>query len=121
MIDIQEITQKIMEEENNLIAKAFTFHIGSLLMNNGIIPVMTKYTFDDLDAITDTDKYKIVKKFGISFDELDTREHDKQVKDKAIDDFVELCLKHKSKDDYPIMCFDEETIKKFAEQLKAGD
>lgn len=36
----------------------------------------------------------------------------------ALDDFAKLCLKHKSKDDYPIMCFDEFTIKRFVEQLK---
>lgn len=39
---------------------------------------------------------------------------------KAIDDFVDICLRHKSKDDYPVMCFDEFTINKFAEQLKEG-
>lgn len=44
----------------------------------------------------------------------------KEQYNKAIDDFASLCLKHKSKDDYPVMCFDEFTIKKFAEQLKEG-
>lgn len=44
----------------------------------------------------------------------------KQGYNKAIDDFAEILLKHKSKDEYPIMVFDEFTIKKFAEQLKDG-
>ena len=48
---IDEITEKIIESKNNDIAKAFTMHIGSLLINNGIVPIMTEYTRDDVENI----------------------------------------------------------------------
>ena len=57
-----------------------------------------------------------MKKFGISFDELDTSEHDKQVYNKAIEDFncyvihEESIGNIKSLDDYD----------RIAEHLKGG-
>ena len=86
---INEITEKIIESKNNDIAKAFTMHIGSLLLTNGIVPVMTEYTGNDVKNITDTDEYKLVMEYGITFKELDCSKHDKEIYSKAIDDFVE--------------------------------
>lgn len=36
----------------------------------------------------------------------------------AIDDLIEELLKYKSKDEYPVMCFDEFTIRMLAEKVK---
>ena len=85
---IDEITEKIIESKNNDIAKAFTMHIGSLLINNGIVPIMTEYTGNDVKNITDTDEYKLVMEYGIAFKELDCSKHDKEIYNKALDDFV---------------------------------
>ena len=87
---IDEITEKIIESKNNDIAKAFTMHIGSLLLNNGIVPVMTEYTGNDVKKITDTDEYKLVMEYGVAFKELDCSKHDKEIYNKAIDDFVKF-------------------------------
>lgn len=87
MIDIQEITRKIIEEKENIIAKAFTVQIGELLKENGIVPVMTEYTKQDIDNITDASEYKMVTEFGVAFKELDTSKHDAQVKADAIYEF----------------------------------
>ena len=54
---IDEITEKIIESKNNDIAKAFTMHIGSLLSNNGIVPVMTEYTVKDIKNITNRNEH----------------------------------------------------------------
>lgn len=86
---IDEITKKIIEERENNIAKAFTMNITSLLRNNGIIPIITEYTFNDLNTIIDNDKYKIACKYGLCFEKLDTTEHDKEIYNKSIDDFQE--------------------------------
>ena len=87
---IDDIAEKIIESRNNDIAKAFTMHIGSLLLNNGIVPVMTEYTGNDVKNITDTNEYKLVMEYGIAFKELDCSEHDKEIYNKAIDDFVKF-------------------------------
>ena len=87
-ITIDDITEKIIETRNNDIAKAFTMHIGSLLLNNGIVPVMTEYTGNDVKNITDTNEYKLVMEYGVAFKELDCSKHDKEIYNKAIDDFV---------------------------------
>ena len=87
-ITIDDITEKIIESKNNDIAKAFTMHIGSLLLNNGIVPVMTEYTGNDVKNITDTNEYKLVMEYGVAFKELDCSKHDKEIYNKAIDDFV---------------------------------
>lgn len=87
---IDEITEKIIESKNNYIAKAFTMHIGSLLINNGIVPVMIEYTGNDVKNITDTNEYKLVMEYGVAFQELDCSMHDKEIHNKAIDDFVKL-------------------------------
>ena len=85
---IDDIAEKIIESRNNDIAKAFTMHIGSLLLNNGIVPVMTEYTGNDVKNITDTNEYKLVMEYGVAFKELDCSKHDKEIYNKAIDDFV---------------------------------
>ena len=118
---IDEITEKIIERKNNDIEKAFTMHIGSLLINNGIVPIMTEYTRDDVKNITDTNEYKLVMEYGISFKELDCSKHDNEIYKKAIDDFVKLVKKH----DWNIRNRNENAfiygaIDKIAEQLKAG-
>ena len=113
---IDEITEKIIESKNNDIAKAFTMHIGSLLINNGIVPIMTEYTRNDVKNIIDTNEYKLVMEYGIAFRELDCSKHDKQVYNKAIDDFVKMA--------YDELLYNEHLteidINYIAEQLKVG-
>lgn len=112
---IEEITEKIIESKNNDIAKAFTMHIGSLLINNGIVPIMTEYTGNDVKNITNTDEYKLVMEYGITFKELDCSKHDKEIYNKAIDDLMEKVSE----------CFisgaDWNYLVQEAKQLKAGD
>lgn len=120
-MSIDEITEKIIESKNNDIAKAFTMHIGSLLINNGIVPIMTEYTGNDVKNITDANEYKLVMEYGIAFKELDCSNHDKEIYNKAIDDFVDkfisLC------DDGEFMAqineFSATTILELAEQLRS--
>ena len=123
---IDEITEKIIESKNNDIAKAFTMHIGSLLINNGIVPVMTEYTGNDVKIITDTNEYKLVMEYGIAFKELDCSKHDKEIYNKAIDDFAEKLkeMANNSSTKY-IRLSEKETIttygvEQIAEQLKTG-
>lgn len=113
MIDIEEMTNKIIEEKNNIIARAFTFQIGKLLTNNGIVPIMKEYTQKDIDTITDTDRYEVVMKYGVSFDELDTTEHDKQVRADTIKEFVEKINEYCSMSD-----MNRKMISQIAEKLK---
>ena len=118
---IDDIAEKIIESRNNDIAKAFTMHIGSLLINNGIVPIMTEYTGNDVKNITDANEYKLVMEYGIAFNELDCSKHDKEIYNKAIDDFVNLVKKH----DWNIRNRNENAfiygaIDKMAEQLKEG-
>ena len=119
---IDEITEKIIERKNNDIAKAFTMHIGSLLINNGIVPIMTEYTRDDVKNITDTNEYKLVMEYGISFNQLDCSRHDNEIYKKAIDDFVQMVKEHQyvlsdviNSKDYGMFTVGIEQI---AEQLK---
>ena len=86
---ITEITEKIVENKNNDIAKAFAMHIGNLLINNGIVPIMTENTRNDVKNIKDANEYKLVMEYGISFNELDCSRHDREVYNKAINDFQE--------------------------------
>ena len=116
---IEEITEKIIESKNNDIAKAFTLHICGLLLNNGIVPIMTEYTENDVENIEDADEYKIVMEYGVAFKKLDCTEHDKKVYNKAIDDFVNFantCPEIEEEDYIRGMSLEE-----MAEQLKAGD
>ena len=121
---IDDITEKIIESKNNDIAKAFTMHIGSLLINNGIVPIMTEYTGNDVKNITDTNEYKLVMEYGVAFKELDCSKHDKEIYNKAIDDFVHKVKEHQyvlsdviNSKDYGMFTIGIEQI---AEQLKAG-
>ena len=115
---IEEITEKIIESRNNDIAKAFTLHISSLLLHNGIVPVMTEYIENDVENIEDKDEYKIVMEYGIAFKELDCSEHDKEIYSNAIDDFVNFA------NTMPTVEVDGEIrpmrLEEMAEQLKAG-
>ena len=117
-ITIDDVTEKIIETRNNDIAKAFTMHIGSLLLNNGIVPVMTEYTGNDVKNITDTNEYKLVMEYGIAFKELDCSKHDKEIYNKAIDDFVNFA------NTMPTVEVDGEIrpmwLEEMAEQLKVG-
>ena len=117
-ITIDDITEKIIETSNNDIAKAFTMHIGSLLLNNGIVPVMTEYTGNDVKNITDTNEYKLVMEYGVAFKELDCSKHDKEIYNKAIDDFVNFA------NTMPTVEVDGEIrpmwLEEMAERLKAG-
>ena len=117
-ITIDDITEKIIETRNNDIAKAFTMHIGSLLLNNGIVPVMTEYTGNDVKNITDTNEYKLVMEYGVAFKELDCSKHDKEIYNKAIYDFVKFA------NTMPTVEVDGEIrpmwLEEMAEQLKAG-
>ena len=88
-MNVFEITEKIVESKNNDIAKAFAMHIGNLLINNGIVPIMTEKTRKDIKNIKDTYEYKLVMEYGISFNELDCSKHDREVYNKAIEDFQE--------------------------------
>ena len=116
---IDEITEKIIESKNNDIAKAFTMHIGSLLINNGIVPIMTEYTRNDVKNITDVNEYKLVMEYGVTFKELDCSKHDKEIYNKAIYDFVKFA------NTMPTVELEDGTIRpmwleEMAEQLKAG-
>ena len=118
-ITIDDITEKIIETRNNDIAKAFTTHIGSLLLNNGIVPVITEYTGNDVKNITDTNEYKLVMEYGVAFKELDCSKHDKEIYNKAIDDFVNVCEKQFTTM-YGQRYVDMRDIVNIAEQLKEG-
>ena len=116
---IDEITEKIIESKNNDIAKAFTMHIGSLLINNGIVPIMTEYTRNDVKNIIDTNEYKLVMEYGIAFRELDCSKHDKEIYNKAIDDFVRFAntmptIESEDGEIRPMW------LEEIAEKLKAG-
>ena len=115
---IDKITEKIIESKNNDIAKAFTMHIGSLLLNNDIVPIMTEYTGNDVKNITDTNEYKLVMEYGVAFEELDCSKHDKEIYNKAIDDFVNFANTMPTVEVYgeirPMW------LEEMAEQLKAG-
>ena len=124
---IDDITEKIIESKNNYIAKAFTMNIGNLLINNGIVPIITEYTRNDVKNITDTDEYKLVMEYGITFKELDCSKHDKEIYNKAIDDFAGRIIRYV---DCGHLCSPSEMrwsdlsvvemVKKLAEKLKKG-
>ena len=118
---IDDITEKIIESRDNDIAKAFTMHIGSLLLNNGIVPVITEYTGNDVKNITDINEYKLVMEYGVSFKELDCSKHDKEIYNKAIDDFAEK-LHHEEFDNaYGVhIVLTPQQVDELAKQLKAG-
>lgn len=124
---IDEITEKIIKSKNNDIAKAFTMHIGSLLINNGIVPIMTEYTGNDVKNITDRNEYKLVMEYGVAFKELDCSKHDKEIYNRALDDFA-ILMKESINHDWATTKISEQIIynrlfdkcNEIAEQLKAG-
>lgn len=105
-MDIKRICQKISEEKDNLVAKAFTCQIASLLLTNGIVPIMTEHSFDDLETITDSDRYKLVYELGITFDSLDTSKHDAKIRADAIEECMSAIVNTESKVFNP--CADKE-------------
>ena len=115
---IEEITEKIIESRNNDIAKAFTLHISSLLLHNGIVPIMTEYTENDVENIEDKDEYKIVMEYGVAFKELDCAEHDKKIYNKAIDDYNKELKEYLRR--FTVHYVSDADFDKIAEQLKAG-
>ena len=78
-----EIANKIREEEDNTIAKAFTVYSGDLLRRNGIKPILTKVELP-FDECSDVNEYHIVSRYGYMFERLDTSVHDKQIMDEVI-------------------------------------
>lgn len=124
---IDEITEKIIESKNNDIAKAFTMQIGSLLTNNGIVPVMTEYTVTDIKNITNRNEHKLFTEYGVAFKELDCSKHDKEIYNRAVDDLVEKVeLKYLGvhPDELYEKYYPREIclqVKEIAEQLKAGE
>lgn len=92
-MDIERISKKIREEKDNLIAKAFTSQITSLLVKNGIVPIITEHKRQDLESIADTERYLLVYKLGVTFDSLDTSEHDKQIRAEVIDECIDIITK----------------------------
>ena len=116
---IEEITEKIIESRNNDIAKAFTLHISSLLLRNGIVPIMTEYTENDVENIEDTDEYKIAMEYGIAFKELDCTEHDKKIYNKAIDDYSKELKEYLRR--FTVHYVSDADFDYVAEQLKKGD
>ena len=119
-ITIDDITEKIIESKNNDIAKAFTMHIGSLLINNGIVPIMTECTRNDVKNITDTNEYKLVMEYGIAFKELDCSKHDKEIYNRALNNLINACEKQFTTM-YGQRYVDMRDIKNIAEQLKVKE
>ena len=116
---IDKITEKIIESKNNDIAKAFTMNIGNLLLNNGIVPVMTEYTKNDVKNITDTNEYKLVMEYVVAFKELNCSKHDKEIYNKSLNNFVNACEKQFTTM-YGQRYVDMRDIVNIAEQLKTG-
>lgn len=84
----EEILDKIKEERDNTIAQAFTRDIGSLLISNGIVPVMTDYSANEIQCIISKDKFKLIMEYGIVFDELDTSKHDAKIREDTIEEVL---------------------------------
>lgn len=120
---INEITDKIIESKDNDIAQAFTMDIGNLLINNGIVPIMTEYTGNYIKNIADKNEHKLIMEYGISFKELDCSKHDKKIYNEAIDDFksrLEERILDGEMIDEKFAYIDNYDIDEIAEQLKAG-
>ena len=73
---IDEIVKDIQEKKDNAMAMEFTKCIGELLKKNGVTPKITEYS-----GISQTDK-TFETRYGVSIDELDFSEHDKEFEDK---------------------------------------
>lgn len=92
---IDEIAKDILKKEDNQLAKAFTMTVGSLLISNGIQPIIIK-SLVSWDENDDLNKYIIRKEYNVTFD-IDTAEHDKKVREDAIDELVSW-IKHEEAD-----------------------
>lgn len=118
MIDINEIAAMIRERNDDVLARAFTMQICGLLKENGIIPVATEYTKQGIDDITNASEYKLVCEYGVCFKELDTSEHDEQIRADERAKTTE-CFKLKIKECCAIAgTCDFEDLDIIAEQLK---
>lgn len=81
-MDINEIANDIMKNEDNQLARAFTMTVGRMLTSKGIHPIVIKspehwVTDDDINS------YIIRKEYNVTFD-IDTTEHDKQIRKQVI-------------------------------------
>lgn len=85
----KEIARKISNDKDAAIALAFVERIYELLTENGILP-RVNYIYDDADFTTQDNEMYIIQK--ISFD-LDTTEHDNQVRAEAHDVIKAECQK----------------------------
>lgn len=85
---LNEIANDILRQENNQLAQAFTMCIGSLLLSKGIQPVIEK-SCEEWNANDDLNKYIIRKEYNATFD-IDTTEHDKQIRADAIEECIKL-------------------------------
>jgi len=93
MIDIDTIIQKMNEEKDNIIAKAFTNQISGLLRENGIVPVMSEYMtqdFPELNSTADSSTFTLVTEYGVAFNRLDTTEHDAQIRTETINECINI-------------------------------
>lgn len=88
---IEEIAKDISKREDEQLAKAFTMVIGSLLQSKGIQPIINK-SIEEWNENDDLNKYIIRKEYNATFD-IDTTEHDKQVREDAFKE-VERAMYH---------------------------
>lgn len=72
----ENMTKDIRERQDNAIAMEFTKCIGELLKKNGVTPKITEYTRENVK------EHSIEQLYGVSIDELDFSEHDKQFKER---------------------------------------
>lgn len=79
----KDILNKLREDEDNTIAKAFTMYVADLLKQNGIEPILTKVE-TPYSAVEDMNAYQIVSRYGYMFERIDTSEHDIQIISEAI-------------------------------------
>lgn len=92
---IDEIAKDIQKKEDDKLARAFTLVIGSLLLSKGIQPIINKSS-EVWNAKDDLSKYIIRKEYNVTFD-LDTTEHDRQIREAAINECLSL-VEHALKD-----------------------
>lgn len=82
---INELAEDIIKQENNRLSQSFTMVIGSVLVSKGIQPVIEK-SCEEWNENDDVNKYIIRKEYNVTFD-IDTTEHDRQIYNKALEDF----------------------------------
>lgn len=86
---IENIAKDIRDREDKEMAMAFTNVIGTLLLTNGVAVETSKHELRN-EETQDKNKYMIWKKYGVTIDELDFSEHDKEIVDKLNDEILYL-------------------------------